>query len=360
MAKILPKVAKILVAQFDYTRQLARLMTPEIMNALGDMREQRGKQNLYAATHPEVLDSLINVAKIQSTDASNRLENIQTSDKRLRLLMAEKTQPETRDEREIAGYRYVLDMIHESHDAIRLTPNVILQLHRDLYRYSGDTFAGRWKDSDNVIAERSSTGELVARFRPTSAAETPAAMREICSEYQQQIETGVYDPLLVALMFTFDFVSIHPFNDGNGRMSRLLTLLLLYQNGYTIGKYVSIEKHIEQTKETYYEALAASSLGWHEGTNDYTPFITYLLGVLTACYKELDERIGLVSASGNAETQLRTYFQHQLGSVTKQDIMDDNPGISKRTIERILKKFQDDGIIEKVGAARSTAYRSLR
>ena len=348
------------MAQFDYSRQLRSLMTPEVMAAIGDMREHRGKQELYAATRPDVLESLVEVAKIQSTSTSNKIENISTSNKRLRELMADKVEPKNRDEREIAGYRYVLDMIHESHDAISVSAGVILQLHRDLYRFSGDAFAGHWKDSDNVIAERSETGELVARFRPTSAAATPAAVDKICEEYRLQLEEGVHDPLLVSLIFAFDFVCIHPFNDGNGRMSRLLTLLLLYRCGYTIGKYVSMEKEIERTKETYYEALAASSPGWQDGENDYVPFVTYMLGVLTACYKELDQRFARVCAPGGNEETLRAYFSQLVGSATKYDIMDANPSMSKRTIERILKKLQDEGLVEKTGAARSTAYRRAR
>lgn len=345
------------MARFDYSRQLDSLMTPEIMSAIGDMREHRGKQSLYEATRPDVLESLVEVAKIQSTSASNRIENISTSDKRLRELMEDKATPKNRDEREIAGYRFVLDTIHESHDAIPITPSVILQLHRDLYRFSGDSFAGRWKDADNVIAERSADGEMVARFRPTSAAATPAAIGDICREYRTQIEAGTYDPVLVSLVFVFDFVSIHPFNDGNGRMSRLLTLLLLYRCGYTVGKYVSIEKEIERSKETYYEALAASSAGWQDGESDYTPFVTYMLGVMTACYKELDRRFAIAASPKDGEGMLRAYFDQLVGAATKRDIMDANPSISKRTVERALKKLQDDGTIEKTGSARSTAYR---
>ena len=261
-------------------------MVPEIVSALGTIREHRGKQALYAATRPDILKGLVEVARIQSTGASNRIENISTSDKRLRELVADKVEPHNRDEREIAGYRFVLDMIHERHDAIPVKPGVILQLHRDLYRFSDTSYAGTWKDADNVIAERTATGEMVARFRPTSAVGTPSAMERLCDEYAEQITKGDYDPLLVSLIFVFDFVSIHPFNDGNGRMSRLLTLLLLYRSGYTVGKYVSIEKEIERTKSTYYEALAASSIGWQDGNNDYVPFVTYMLGVITACYKE--------------------------------------------------------------------------
>ncbi len=350
-------MAKVKVSQFEYSRQLRALMTPEVMAAIGDMREHRGKQELYAAMRPDILENLVETAKIQSTDASNKIENVSTSGKRLRELMVGKAEPKNRDEREIAGYRYVLDMIHESHDAILVTPGVILQLHRDLYRFSGDSFAGQWKDADNVIAERAEDGKPVARFRPTSAAATPAAIERICEEHRLRLEEGVYDPLLVSLLFVFDFVSIHPFNDGNGRMSRLLTLLLLYRCGYTVGKYVSVEREIERTKETYYEALAASSAGWQDGENDYVPFVTYMLGVMTACYKELDRRFARLSAPGGNEEMLRAYFERLVGTATKYDIMAANPLMGKRTIERILKKLQDEGTVEKVGAARATAYR---
>ena len=182
-------------------------------------------------------------------------------------------------------------------------------------------------------------------------------MERLCAEYDEQIEEGIHDPLLVSLLFTFDFVSIHPFNDGNGRMSRLLTLLLLYQNGYTVGKYISLEKEIERTKSTYYETLAASSVGWQEGTNNYLPFVTYLLGIITACYKELDERFAFLTSTSNNEDMLRSYFEGVLGAVTKREIMEANPSMSQRTIERILQKLQAEGVIEKVGAARATAYR---
>ncbi len=347
------------MAQFDYARQLASLMTPQVVAAVADIREHRGRQVLYENAYAETLRTLVEVARIQSTDTSNRIENISTTDKRLRELMAKKVAPKNRDEREIAGYRYVLDMIHESHDAIPVTPGVILQLHRDLYRYGNDSFAGRWKDTDNLIAEYSASGEMIARFRPTSAVATPDAIAKICEEYHAQLDFGLYDPLLVSLLFVFDFVSIHPFNDGNGRMSRLLTLLLLYRCGYTVGKYVSIEKEIERTKATYYEALAVSSAGWHAGENDYLPFVTYMLGVIGACYKELDQRIAIAGVPGGNEGALRAYFDRLVGTATKLEIMDANPSMSQRTVERILKKLQAEGAVEKVGAARSTAYRRV-
>lgn len=345
--------------QFDYDEILSSLMTPKVMAALGDVRERKGRQRIYAQSQPETLVKLCEVAKIQSTGASNRIENISTTDRRLRELMTEDAKPRNRDEREIAGYRYVLDIIHSSHDEVPVTPNIILQLHRDLYRYVDTSFAGKFKDSDNAIAERTADGELVVRFKPTSAAATPSALERICSEYQCQIAAGVYDPLLVSLVFAFDFVSIHPFNDGNGRMSRLITLLLMYRNGYTVGKYVSVESEIEASKETYYEALAESSKGWLEGKSSYEPFVVYMLGVVAACYGKLDERVAAVAFSGSNEGILRRYFDDLIGSASKRQIMDDNPVMSQRTVDRLLQKLQAEGCIEKVGAARATRYRKL-
>ena len=342
---------------FDYKKTIQSLMTPEIVSALGALREYKGKQAFYYQVQPDVLQKLSEVSKIQSTEASNRIENISTTNKRLRELMSEKTTPRNRDEREIAGYRYVLNLIHEKYEAIPVSPSVILQLHRDLYRYENYSFAGHWKDSDNVIAEETLNGEKIVRFKPPSAAGTPSAVETLCGEYNSLITTDVYDKFLLAALFTFDFVSIHPFNDGNGRMSRLLTLLLLYKSGYTVGKYISTEKKIEESKETYYEALAASSVGWHEGKNDYVPFVTYLLGVVISCYKELEERFNLIFKHPNNTEVIKAFFDSLLGQATKQEIMDANPSISKSTINRVLQSLQAEGYIEKVGAARNTAYR---
>lgn len=348
------------MAQFEYEKALSKLMVPEVVSALGDIRELKGRKLSILEASPEAFASLVEVAKIQSTSSSNRIENISTSDSRLRKLMMDKVEPRNRNEREIAGYRYVLDMVHESHDAIPVTPNVILQLHRDLYRFTNDGYAGRWKDADNYVSETNEDGEGVIRFVPTPAVATPHAIEKICSEYAEQVKAGNYDPLLASLVFVFDFVSIHPFKDGNGRMSRLLTLLLMYRSGYDVGKYISVEKEIERTKETYYDALAASSVGWHEGENDYAPFVTYMLGVLTACYKELDGRFSVVAVPPTNEESIRVFFDRLVGTATKREIMDTNPGMSQRTLERILAKLQTEGVIEKVGAARFTAYKAVR
>ena len=342
--------------RFDYASTLSSLMTPEVMNVVSGIHEYYGKQDLYLSTEPNIMDRLCEVARIQSTRASNQIENISTSDKRLRELMAKKAEPKNRDEREILGYRHVLNMIHESYVHIDVSPNVILQLHRDLYRFLNVSFAGHWKDSDNIIAQTMETGERVARFLPTSAVATPHAVDELCEEYNATIKEGRYDPLLVVSLFVFDFVSIHPFNDGNGRMSRLLTLLLLYKNGYLVGKYVSIEQEIEETKETYYEALRASSVGWSEGTNDYAPFVTYLLGIFGACYKTLSDRVESMAGPASNEDRIRQLIYGSVAPLTKRAILDANPSISQKTVERALQKLQREGAIRKVGAARATAY----
>lgn len=339
---------------FDYERSCSKLMIPSVITALTSVHEFRGRQSLYQRVASEALDKLCEVAKIQSTESSNRIENVSTTDVRLRELMLEKTMPQTRDEQEIVGYRYVLDMIHTSYPYISVTPNVILQLHRDLYRALDVSFAGRWKDSDNIIGQRMPDGKIAARFVPISAAATPAAMEDLCTAYAHALETE-YDPLLPTLMFVFDFVSIHPFSDGNGRMSRLLTLLLLYRIGYFVGKYVSIEREIEQTKETYYEALGVSSIGWMEGEGDYVPFVSYMLGVIISCYKQLDERLLAISSSSNEE-KILGFLDRALVPVTKQEMLDAIPTLSRRTLERVLSGMQKDGLVERVGAARSTAY----
>ena len=344
---------------FDYERELSRLMVPEVVGALSAIHAARARQELRMELRPVELKGLREVARIQSTGASNSLENIRTSDARLRELVQMSVQPKNRDEREILGYRAVLDLIHESHAHIDVTPNVILQLHRDLYRYVGVSFGGRWKDTDNVIAEAGPDGALVTRFVPTSALETPGAVESLCSAYAGAIADGRYDALLASALFSFDFVSIHPFNDGNGRMSRLLALLTLYRGGYDVGRYVSIEHEIERTKETYYGVLAASSVGWQEGENDYLPYVTYYLGVVLSCYRELDERMATLSL-GSPEERVRAFLAARLEPVSRREDAEALPNISSRTLDRVFARLQVTGELEKVGAARATRYRWVR
>lgn len=346
---------------FDYITAAKELLTPQTTTLLSAIHEAKGRQSVQAAIRPDLLNTLITVARIQSTNASNRIEGISTSDKRLNALVAEKTTPRNRAEEEIAGYRDVLATIHESHDYIPPTPNTILQLHRDLFRYTGLAFGGHFKDSDNVIIERDATGKQIIRFTPPNALITPELVERACAAYTEAIQDGHIDPLLATAMFTFDFTCIHPFNDGNGRMSRLLTLLLLYRNGYQVSKYISIEHLIERTKDTYYEALAASTYGWNDNVNDYAPFVNYLLGVILTACKEFDERIGEVSGWGSnrkptKEQRIGNLFDRILSPLSKADILQQLPDISASTVERTLKTLLDNGTITKLGAGRGTRY----
>lgn len=342
--------------EFNYNIALSKLMTPEIMNLVSGISAYQGREEIYRKLKPASLEKLEQVARIQSTESSNRIEGILTTNARLKALMSEKSVPQNRNEAEIAGYRSVLDLIHSSHDDIPVTPSVILQLHRDLYSHQQMAFAGRWKDSDNVIMERRADGDMYVRFRPTSAIATPHAIESLCSEYNKSINEHTYSALLATALFAFDFVSIHPFLDGNGRMSRLLTLLLLYKNGFNVGKYISIERAIEGSKETYYDALQASSHRWETGENDPAPFASYMLGVILSCYKKLDERVALVASPATPEDAVRRFFERNLGARTKQEVVEGCPEYSFHTVERAIQRLLKSGALEKVGAARSTAY----
>lgn len=304
----------------------------------------------------DVLDNLVEIAKIQSTDASNRIEGIHTADERLELLVRDKTRPTNRNEQEIAGYRDVLALIHENYDYIPPKPGMILQLHRDLYKFSG-LEGGHFKISDNAITEELPMGEKHVRFKPVPAWETPGCMDALCNAWSSALSDETLDPLLLMPSFILDFLCIHPFTDGNGRISRLLTLLLLYRSGYIVGKYVSIEKLIERTRLSYYDALQASSTGWHENANDYAPFTEYLLGVILAAYRDFAERIEVLSAENLSKPgRIRAIIKDTLGRITKTEIMKRCPDISQVTVQRALNDLQKSGEIIKLSGGRYTAY----
>ena len=342
---------------FDFKTEYNKLLTPEVVAYLTQIHEYKGQQNLFIEAKADALSELLEVAKIQSTEASNRIEGIITTDDRLKKIVRDKTMPKTRSEKEIAGYRDVLATIHESHDFIPPKPSIILQLHRDLYKYSGKSIGGSFKNSDNVIAEELPDGQQIVRFEPVPAWETPEAITALCSAFEAAMRDAELDPLLLIPIFILDFLCIHPFNDGNGRMSRLLTLLLLYRSGYIVGKYISIEKLISDTKETYYETLQASSYNWHEGTNDYAPFVTYMLGVLTAAYRDFESRIELLTTKGLSKPdRVREIIKNHLGKITKSEIMTKCPDISQITVQRALADLIKSGEILKIGGGRYTSY----
>lgn len=343
--------------EFSFKTEYNKLLTPEVVAYLTQIHEYKGQQNLFVEAKADALANLLEVAKIQSTEASNRIEGIITTDDRLKKIVRDKTMPKTRGEKEIAGYRDVLATIHESHDYIPPKPSIILQLHRDLYKFSGKAIGGSFKNSDNVIAEELPDGQRIVRFEPVPAWETPEAVTALCNAFEEAMRDTELDPLLLIPMFILDFLCIHPFNDGNGRMSRLLTLLLLYRSGYIVGKYISIEKLISDTKETYYEALQASSYNWHEGTNDYAPFVTYMLGILVAAYRDFESRIELLTTKGLSKPdRVREIIKNHLGKITKAEIMEKCPDISQITVQRTLIELQKKGEIIKLGGGRYTSY----
>ena len=341
----------------DYKSVYEKLLTLEIVSLLAQIHEQKGQQSQLLETREDALTELLEIAKIQSTEASNRIEGIVTTDERLRKIVLDKTTPSNRGEREIAGYRDVLATIHENYKYIPARPGMILQLHRDLYKFSGMSIGGSFKNSDNIIAETLADGTRRVRFEPVPAWETPEAMDSLCAAFSDALADPELDPLLIIPMFILDFLCIHPFNDGNGRMSRLLTLLLLYRSGYMVGKYISIEKLIADTKETYYEALQDSSTGWHEGENDYLPFVRYMLGVIVAAYREFAAHVDMLITRGLSKpNRVRELIRSTTGRITKTEIMHQCPDISQKTVERALKELIDSGEIIKIGGGRYTSY----
>lgn len=342
---------------FRYKSEYQKLLTPEIVALLAQIHEQKGQQSLLADAKKGALEELLEIAKIQSTEASNRIEGIITTDDRLKLIVRNKTTPRNRDEREIAGYRDVLNTIHENYPYIPIRPGMILQLHRDLYKFSGMTIGGSFKNSDNVIAETLPDGTKSVRFQPVPAWETPEAVDALCEAIDDAWNDAELDDLLLIPMFILDFLCIHPFNDGNGRMSRLLTLLLLYRSGYLIGKYISLEKLIADSKDSYYEALQASSVGWHEESNDYLPFVRYLLGVILAAYREFAERASILTAAGKSKSdRVGMLIRSATGRITKAEILAQCPDVSQVTIQRALKDLLDRGDILKISGGRYTSY----
>ncbi len=320
---------------FDYGRLADKTWGTDILNLVAKIHECKGRQDLFLRQKPVELDRLVEIARIQSTEASNKIEGIVTTSTRMKQLFEEKTTPRNRDEDEIMGYRDVLNTIHESNEYIPIRPSYILQLHRDLLK------------------------RAVTEFTPPAPYDTPEAVENLCKAYEQAVANEKIDSLILIPAFICDFLCIHPFNDGNGRMSRLLTLLLLYKNGYSVGKYISIEKQIEKTKDRYYDTLEEADAGWHEEKNDPTPFIKYMLQVILACYMEFEERVGLMTKSGTGSTAydiVKKYTEEKVGKFTGTDVVAHCPGIGRSSALAALKRLAEEGLIIKKGAGRSTFY----
>lgn len=342
--------------EFDYEK-INISVDQELLEMLTKLHEYKGEQNLYLNITSDTLSGLLEIAKIQSAEASNKIEGIYTSNERLKQLILNKTNPRNRDEEEIAGYRNVLKTIHENYDYIPLKPSYILQLHKELYEFSSKDYGGKYKSTDNVITQENEYGEKFIRFTPLQSWAVPDAMENACKSFNQAIENRAVNTLLLIPMFILDFLCIHPFNDGNGRMSRLLTLLLLYRAGYNVGKYISIESKIEQTKDLYYDALLQSSQGWMENKNDYMPFVKYILSILLSAYRDFNERVKIWNGKPLTKPQrIADIIKNKLGTITKTEIKEQCPDISEITVQRTLAELTEKGDVVKIGGGRYTKY----
>ena len=345
--------------EFNYLKLMELSLPVNIYHTIAKIHEYKGKQELYVKNYPDVLDKMIDVAKIQSTKSSNAIEGIYTNDARLNELMNKKAEPRNRNEEEIAGYRHVLDIIHENYAYIEFNKNDILTLHNQLYSYSYVNYKGKFKTLDNTIMEVDALGNRKVRFQPVSSFETENYFNKMVEAYNKAVKENIPALILIPVLI-HDFLCIHPFDDGNGRMSRLLTLLLLYKFGYFVGRYISIEMLIEDSKESYYEELKRSSEKWHTGENDEIPFIRYMLGVLLKVYEECDDRFNLIGNEKlTSPERVLSVIQMSLEPLSKKDIMILCPDISQRTIERALKELYDNSKIKQVGSGRSTKYVKL-
>ena len=346
--------------EFNYSLIKEKKWDTELLGLIAAIYKEVGKQEMYLKQRPEELEKLVEIAKIQSTEASNAIEGIVTTNTRIRQLVEERTTPKNQDEQEIAGYRDVLGIIHESFDTIPITQNYILQLHKILYSHMNNPIAGRTKTVQNYISATYPDGHTAILFTPLAPYETPDALDRLCEEYNRVIGNMELEPLIAIPVFIHDFLCIHPFNDGNGRMSRLLTTLLLYRNGFYVGKYISLETKIAKNKDLYYNALAASQDGWHEGADNPVPFIKYLLGTILSAYKDFEDRFALVEMKRPAFDTVRLATQNKIGRFTKQDIRELCPSLSVSSVEGALRKLVASGELKREGNGKNTCYYRLK
>ncbi len=341
---------------FNYSKIKEQKWDSEILGLVAAIYKYAGKQELYLKQRPKELEKLVEIAMIQSTESSNAIEGIVTTNARIKQLVEEKTTPKNRDEEEIAGYRDVLRIIHESYDVIPITKNYILQLHKILYSHMNNPLAGKTKTVQNYISATYPDGRTEVLFTPMAPFETPAALEKICEEYNRIIGNLEVEPLLAIPIFIHDFLCIHPFNDGNGRMSRLLTTLLLYRSGFYVGRYISIEAKIADNKDLYYEALGKAQYGWHEGKEDGDPFIKYLLGTILAAYKDFEDRFEIIEEKLPALELVRKAVQNKIGKFSKQDIRELCPSLSISSIEGSLRTLVKEGELMRGGSGKATYY----
>lgn len=341
---------------FNYSALKDKKWDNEIVSYVSLIHEHKAKQEIFLKQKPQELEKLIEIAKVQSTEFSNEIEGIRTTDTRLKQLVNEKTTPRNRDEEEIVGYRDVLNIIHENYEFIPITTNYILQLHKILYSHSHKAIGGSFKNVQNYISGTDANGKAYTIFTPMTPFETPLAMENICNEFNKAIVESEVDPLILIPIFIHDFLCIHPFLDGNGRMSRLLTTLLLYRCGYLVGKYISLEAKISKNKNSYYEALEQSQKDWSIGKDNPESFIKYLLGTIIAAYRDFEDRVDIVSDKVSALAMVKKAISNLIGKFTKTQIAELCPSLSVKSIESSLKKLADENVIEKHGSGKNTFY----
>lgn len=332
------------------------LVPADVVQLLARIDEGRGREEAFRRQHPERLKTLVEIARIQSTEASNAIENVTAPRARIVALVQQKTAPANRSEQEIAGYRFVLDQIHERGEHIPLRSSVIEQFHRDLYRFTA-VRAGRFKTSDNVVTETREDGAVAVRFEPVSAFETPRAMEELNSRFLAEREAGTHHALLLIGCYLLDVLVIHPFTDGNGRLARLLALLLLYQAEYEVGRFVSLERQIADAKDTYYETLAASTERWHDDAHDVMPWLRYFLGTIVAAYREFEERSAILVGRG-AKTEAVKEFLRRMPATTFtfEDLRRAAPGASDALIRKVLNELKAKNAVRPLGVGRASRW----
>ena len=341
---------------FDYDRTLESLLSPEITALIADIHEFRGRQDYLLNAKDEVLDALVEVSREKSVMASNRIDGVTTPDYRIRDLFDEDAKPRNNDELAICSYRECFTHVLANYGEMQPTPDSILGLHKMLFSHlpSG---GGAWKTEDSAITELDGEGRESVRFRTVTAADTPIAMNLLCDAYGKAIDLGRFNPLLLSVVFIFDFLCIHPFQDGNGRMGRLLALTLMLRSRYMAAKYVSVDRIIEESRQDYYDALRQSSRGWHENAHDLKPYAKYILGVVLKTYREFAARLdGIVNERTSKSDRIRNVIAAAQGAITKREIVEKCPDISVITVSVALKRFCDEGYICKTGNGRNAAY----
>ena len=346
--------------QFNYSAIRDEKWDSDILGLVAAIYKLAGKQEQYLKQRPKELEKLVEIAKIQSTEASNAIEGIVTTSTRIKQLVEEKTAPKNRNEQEIAGYRDVLNIIHESFDTIPISRNYILQFHKIMCSHINNPMAGQTKNVQNYISASYQDGHTEILFTPLAPYETPEALDKICEEYNKVIGNLELEPLIAIPVFIHDFLCIHPFNDGNGRMSRLLTTLLLYRSGFFVGKYISLEAKIAKNKDLYYNALNKSQHGWHDGTEDVIPFVKYILGTILAAYKDFEDRFAIVEEKLPAVDMVRKAVLNKIGKFTKQDIRELCPSLSISSVEGSLRKMVSSGELKREGTGKSIYYVRLK